>query len=44
MAKTTIKIPVKQGSLVIWPSSFQYPHGVLPVTKGERYAVVSWAL
>jgi len=40
----TIKIPVKQGSLVIWPSGFQYPHGVLPVTKGERYAVVSWAL
>jgi hypothetical protein len=39
-----IKIPAKQGSLIIWPSGFQYPHGVLPVTKGERYSVVSWAL
>jgi len=40
----TIKIPKKQNSLIIWPSNFQYPHKVLPVSKGERYSIVSWAL
>ena len=30
------------GRLVMWPSNFMYPHSVSPVTKGTRYAIVSW--
>ena len=30
------------GRCVIWPSNFMYPHSVSPVTKGTRYAIVSW--
>ena len=37
------KIEKKKNRLVIWPSNFMYPHTVLPVTKGIRYSVVSWA-
>ena len=28
---------------IIWPSNFLYPHKVIPVTKGIRYYIVSWA-
>ena len=34
----------RKNRLIIWPSNFLYPHSVKPVTKGERYSVVSWAL
>ena len=37
------KIKTKKNSVVVWPSNFLYPHSVKPVTKGERYSVVSWA-
>lgn len=37
------KIEKQKNRLVIWPSNFLYPHSVEPVTKGERYSVVSWA-
>ena len=30
------------GQALIFPSSFQYPHAVLPVTKGKRYSIVTW--
>ena len=30
--------------MIIWPSTFLYPHTVKPVTKGTRYSVVAWAL
>ena len=30
------------GRCIIWPSNFMYPHSVSPVTKGTRYAIVSW--
>jgi len=36
-------IKKKKNRLVIWPSNFMYPHTVLPVTKGIRYTIVSWA-
>lgn len=32
------------GRLIMWPSNFIYPHGVTPVTKGERFVIVSWLL
>lgn len=42
--KTIIKtIDVQVGRLIVWPSLFLFPHGVKPVTKGIRYAVVGWA-
>jgi len=37
-------IEKKPGRIVVWPSTFLYPHTVKPVTKGTRYTVVSWAL
>ena len=33
---------LKKGSVVVFPSSYTYPHQVTPVTSGERYSVVSW--
>jgi Rps23 Pro-64 3,4-dihydroxylase Tpa1-like proline 4-hydroxylase len=42
--KSIIKtIDVQVGRLIVWPSIFLFPHGVKPVTKGIRYAVVGWA-
>jgi predicted 2-oxoglutarate/Fe(II)-dependent dioxygenase YbiX len=37
---TSIKLP--QGSIIIFPSNFLYPHKVDPVKKGTRYTFVSW--
>ena len=36
------EIKFKAGDLLIFPSVFLYPHLVKPVTKGIRYAFVSW--
>jgi hypothetical protein len=36
------KIDKKKGNLLIFPSSFMYPHQVTPLTKGTRYSYVSW--
>ena len=36
------KIELKAGSLLVFPSTFMYPHSVNPVTKGTRYSYVSW--
>jgi hypothetical protein len=36
-------VPLKKGSIIIFPSLFLYPHKVNMVTTGERYSVVSWA-
>jgi Rps23 Pro-64 3,4-dihydroxylase Tpa1-like proline 4-hydroxylase len=32
------------GRCIMWPSNFMYPHSVSPVTKGTRYAIVSWLI
>lgn len=37
-----IKIRVKKGSVVMFPSNFMYPHEILPVTKGTRYSIITW--
>tara|TARA_R110000796_G_scaffold232615_1_gene351022 strand:+ start:2515 stop:3099 length:585 start_codon:yes stop_codon:yes gene_type:complete len=42
--KKEYKIDKKSNRIIIWPSTFLYPHGVSPVIKGTRYSVVSWAL
>ena len=36
------KLELKTGDLLIFPSTFLYPHKVNPVTKGTRYSCVSW--
>jgi hypothetical protein len=38
----TEKIKLPQGSIMIFPSNFMYPHKVTPVTSGTRYSYVSW--
>lgn len=35
-------IVVPEGGAVLFPSSFLYPHQILPVTQGERYSIVTW--
>ena len=36
------KIKTKTGDIIIFPSSFMFPHKVTEVTKGIRYSFVSW--
>ena len=33
---------LKKGSILLFPSSFMYPHEIMPVTKGTRYAIITW--
>ena len=35
-------IEKKQGSAIIFPSNFCFPHAVLPVTKGDRHSIITW--
>ena len=37
------QIDMPTGSIVVFPSSFMFPHGVRPVRSGVRYSYVSWA-
>ena len=37
-----IQVKPEPGLLVAFPSTHQYKHGVVPVTKGTRYAIVNW--
>jgi hypothetical protein len=36
------EIKLKQGDILVFPSTFLYRHGVKEVTKGTRYSGVSW--
>jgi len=38
-----MKFDLKKGDVLVFPSNFLYPHRVDKVTKGVRYAYVSWA-
>ena len=33
-----------QGSAVVFPSNFMYPHEVKEVTDGKRFSVMTWIL
>jgi len=33
-----------QGSAVVFPSNFMYPHEVKEVTQGKRYSVMTWLM
>lgn len=35
---------LNKGTILIFPSNFLYPHSVEPITKGNRYSLVSWAI
>ena len=37
-----LKINLKKGSAVFFPSNFLYPHKINPVLEGNRYSIVSW--
>ena len=39
-----VKYKLKKGSALMFPSSFMYPHEVLPVTKSVRYSIITWFL
>lgn len=38
------QIEKKQGSAIIFPSNFMYPHEVKKVTKGKRFSVMTWIM
>lgn len=33
---------LKQGSVLLFPSNFLFPHSIKPITKGRRYSLVCW--
>ena len=33
---------IEKGALLMFPASFQYPHGVRPIESGTRYSVITW--
>jgi hypothetical protein len=35
-------IPLKAGDIILFPSTFMYPHKINPVISGTRYTFVSW--
>ena len=37
-----LKFDLKRGNIIMFPSNFMYPHEVLPVTSGIRYAIITW--
>jgi len=37
-----IRFKAQAGDLILFPSTFCYPHESLPVTNGVKYAIVTW--
>jgi predicted 2-oxoglutarate/Fe(II)-dependent dioxygenase YbiX len=33
---------LKTGDLIMFPSNFLFPHGVLPIIQGVRYSIITW--
>jgi hypothetical protein len=40
----SVTYQLAKGSVILFPSSFMYPHRVVPVISGTRYTVVTWFL
>lgn len=36
------KYKLKKGSALLFPSNFMYPHSVMPIRRGVRYAIITW--
>lgn len=37
-----LKYKLNQGDVIMFPSTFMYPHEIMPVTKGIRYSIITW--
>ena len=44
LLSSQVQYPQNVGDALILPSNFMYPHQVNQVTKGTRYALVSWVI
>jgi len=40
--RQTIKISALQGSVVVFPANYVYPHQALPVRRGCKYSFTTW--
>jgi hypothetical protein len=38
------RVNCKTATCVMFPSNFQYPHRIEPITKGVRYSIVAWLI
>jgi predicted 2-oxoglutarate/Fe(II)-dependent dioxygenase YbiX len=38
------RIKCKASTCIMFPSNFQYPHRIEPITKGTRYSIVAWLI
>ena len=37
-----LKYKLNKGDVLMFPSTFMYPHEIMPVTKGTRYSITTW--
>jgi predicted 2-oxoglutarate/Fe(II)-dependent dioxygenase YbiX len=37
-------VKCKTATCIMFPSNFQYPHRIEPITKGTRYSIVAWLI
>jgi len=37
-----LKYKLNKGDVLMFPSTFMYPHEVMPVTQGTRYSIITW--
>jgi hypothetical protein len=40
--KRELTYKLKKGSIIMFPSSFMYPHEIQTITKGTRYSIITW--
>jgi Uncharacterized iron-regulated protein len=40
--KENVTIDVQAGCAIMFPPNFMFPHEVLPITSGTRYAMITW--
>lgn len=38
------RVKCKTATCIMFPSNFQYPHRIEPITKGTRYSIVAWLI
>jgi predicted 2-oxoglutarate/Fe(II)-dependent dioxygenase YbiX len=38
------RVKCKTATCIMFPSNFQYPHRIEPITKGTRYSIVAWII
>ena len=38
----SLKYNLQKGDAIMFPSNFMYPHEVMEITKGTRYAIITW--